>query len=139
MDEKIEAMIGPEPVLDPEAEAALARKVRAEDTELRIRIFSGVMYVAVAFGALFVFVLGPMLAALDRSAHLLLWILVNVPLVAFAGRAWNRSRFPLGRGHAVEGARARSLAAAMMMLSLTVFFWAGLAEELWQWVATPGW
>lgn len=137
MDEKTEALIGPEPVVDPVAEQALARKVKQENDELRIKIAGGALYVVAAFAALFFFVLAPILASLDRSAHLLLWALVSIPLVAFAVRAWRMSRFPLGRGHAVEGPRARSFAAGIVLLSLITFFWAGLAEVAWNLVA--GW
>lgn len=134
MDEKTEALIGPEPVIDPAAAQALQRKVKEENDELRVKIAGGALYVIAAFAALFFFVLAPILASLDRSVHLLLWILASIPLVAFAGRAWRTSRFPLGRGHALEGAKARSFAGGIILLSLVTFFWAGLAQEAWEWV-----
>jgi hypothetical protein len=139
MDEKTEALIGPEPVLDPAAAAALERQVRAENDDLRVRIAYHAFMVIAVFGVGFLFVLEPLLNFLGRSGQLLVWIVVNIPLVLFLGRVWRESRFPMGYGHGIEGYRARMLALGIFLLSLTAFLAAGLAEELWQWVATPGW
>lgn len=139
MDEKTQALIGPEPVTDPTAAAALERKVREENDELRIGIAYYALIAIAVFVAAFLFLLQPIFNYLGRPGQLLLWILVNIPLAAFLRRAWRQSRFPMGYGHAVEGYRARMLALGILFLSITTFFAAGLAEELWQWVATPGW
>lgn len=139
MDEKTEALIGPEPVIDPAAAAALERQVRAENDDLRVRIAYHAFMVLAVFAVAFMFVLEPLLRFLGRSGQLLVWILVNIPLVLFLRGVWRRSRFPMGYGHGVEGYRARMLAFGIFLLSLTAFFAAGLAGELWQWVATPGW
>jgi hypothetical protein len=139
MDEKTEALIGPEPVIDPAAAEALERKVREEDDELRVGIAYYALIVGAVFVTAFLFLLEPIFAWLGRPGQSILWILVNIPLVAFLGRAWRQSRFPLGRGHAVEGDRARMLALGLLLLSLATFFAAGLAEELWGWVTGEWW
>jgi hypothetical protein len=139
VDEKTEALIGPEPSVDPAAAEALERKVREEDDELRI----GIAYHALIVGAVFVtvllFLLQPIFIWLGRPGQLLLWILVNIPLAAFLGRAWRQSRLPLGLGHALEGHRARMVTMGVLLLSLTIFFAAGLAELVWQWAVGGRW
>lgn len=139
MDEKTEALIGPEPIVDPATAEALERKVQEENDELRIGIAYYALIVGAAFVTAFLFLLEPIFIWLGRPGQLLLWILVNIPLVAFLGRAWRQSRFPLGRGHALEGERARMVAIGMLLLSLTTFFAAGLAEEAWEWVVGGWW
>lgn len=138
MDEKTEALIGPDPVVDPLAAETLERKVREENDELRVGIAVWALPIGAAFVTAFLFLLDPVWAFIGRGGRLFLWILINIPLAAFARRAWRDSRFPLGRGHALEGPRARSVATGVMLLSLLIFFWAGLAEEAWERVA-GGW
>jgi hypothetical protein len=130
MDEKTQALIGSEPVLDSAEAEALERKVRAEDDELQVRIAYYAIPLAAGFLLAFLFLLQPVFDYIGRPGQLLLWILVNIPLVAFVRRAWRESRFPMGFGHAFEGYKARTLALALLLLSLATFFEAGLAWEL---------
>lgn len=91
------------------------------------------MYViaALVFGTLVL--LMPLLERIGRSGQLILWIAVNLPLLPFALHARRRCRFPLGMGHALEGHRAQMVATGLILVSLTIFFWAGLAAEAWAW------
>ncbi|HEX8308875.1 MAG TPA: hypothetical protein VF645_10720 [Allosphingosinicella sp.] len=134
MDTQTEALIGPEPMVDPAEAETLRRKVEAEDTELRIRIAGRAMYVVAALVFVTLFLFAPLLERIGRSGQLLLWIAVNLPLIPFALRARSRSRLPLGMGHALEGDRARTVAMGLLLLSFAVFFWAGLAGEAWEWL-----
>ncbi|MEA3008756.1 MAG: hypothetical protein QOJ91_448 [Sphingomonadales bacterium] len=138
MDEKTEALIGPEPILDPAEAEALRRRVAAEDTELRIRIAGPALYAIAAFVAASLFLFAPLLERIGRSGQLLFWIGVNLPLIPFLLRARRQSRLPLGMGHALEGDRARKVATGILLLSLLVFFWAGLAGAAWEWMMGGG-
>lgn len=138
MDDKTEALIGPEPVLDPAEAEALRRRVAAEDTELRIRIAGPALYAIAAFVAVILVLFAPLFERIGRSGQLLLWIAVNLPLIPFVLRARRQSRLPLGMGHALEGDRARKVATGILLISLLVFFWAGLAAEAWDWAVRDG-
>jgi predicted LPLAT superfamily acyltransferase len=137
MDEKTEALLGPEPVVDPAAQAALERRVEEEDYRLRMKL--GGRAAAVAAGALIV--VGPFLSGLGAFAPAwpwILWAIVNLPLLVLVALVWRRDRLPLGRGHFLTGRAARRLALWLFLASLAAFFGPGLARDAWHWLLGGG-
>lgn len=138
MDEKTEALLGPEPAPDPAAARALEGKVEEEDFRLRMQT-GGRAAIVVIVG---LFLLAPFLAgipALERSWLWLIWTLANLPLLVLVTLAWRRARLPLGRGRFLTGRKARRAAFALLTFNLATFLGAGLAQQAWDWVVGGGW
>ncbi|HEX2764430.1 MAG TPA: hypothetical protein VHM92_11410 [Allosphingosinicella sp.] len=137
MDEKTEALLGPEPAVDPAAARALERTVEEEDYRLRMQL-GGRATLVVIVG---LFLLAPFLAglrALERSWLWLVWALLNLPLLVLAALVLRRGRLPLGHGRFLEGAKARRAALLMLAASMASFFGAGVARQLWEWLLGRG-
>jgi hypothetical protein len=119
-----------------EAEA-LEREVAEEDFRLRMRL--GGYAAMVAVGGLFL--LSPMLAGLGlgRVWPVIVWTLVEAPLLVAAFLVRRQGRLPVGRGRRLEGRQAWLAVAGLLAVSSFLIFGRSVIQWVFELVSSHRW
>ena len=121
---------------DDEGEA-LEREVAEDDFRLRIRL--GGYAALVVVGGLFL--LSPMLAGLGlgRLWPLIVWTLVEAPLLVAGFLVWRQGWFPAGNGRRLEGRQAWFAVAALIAVTSFLFFGRSVIQWIFDLLSSRRW
>jgi hypothetical protein len=138
VDERTEALLGPERAPDPAEARALAERVEEEDFQLRLKLARQFAPLILFFGFL-LYLLAPRLIGRPSLWSVLIWAAINLPLLTALWIVLRTDRLPLGRGRVLRGRRAMRLVLIWIAVNLYLFFGRGWFQALWDSAAPAGW
>jgi hypothetical protein len=124
------------PARNDEAEA-LEREVAEDDFRLRVRL--GGYAALVVVGGLFL--LSPILAGLGlgRLWPLIVWTLVEAPLLVAALLVWRQGWFPVGNARRLEGRQAWFAVVALIAVTSFLFFGRSVIQSIFDLLSSRRW